>query len=70
MHQLPDVHAYVSMHGYDEDIITKVQIGGNRNGDYDYSNTMLIDNVRFYLTAISSKDSNGIISEQTIRIEL
>jgi len=47
------VQAYYNVHGYAEDIITKVQMGGNRNGDYAQCMTMVIDNVRFYLKAIS-----------------
>jgi len=43
------------MHGYNEDIISKIQIGGNRNGFYDQSTSMTIDNVRFYITAITEE---------------
>lgn len=46
------VHAYVNMHGWDEDIIKKVQIGGDRNGTYSVKTSMKIDNVRFYIGAI------------------
>lgn len=46
------VHAYVNMHGWDEDIIKKVQIGGDRNGAYSVKSSMKIDNVRFYIGAI------------------
>ena len=47
-----DVDAYVNMHGWDEDIIKKVQIGGDRNGTYSVKSSMKIDNVRFYIGAI------------------
>lgn len=44
--------AYVTMHGWEEDIITTVNIGGNRNGAYSIAPSMKIDNIRFYLSAI------------------
>lgn len=43
---------YVNMHGWDEDIITSVQIGGNRNGYFSITPSMKIDNIRFYTSAI------------------
>ena len=46
--------AYVSMHGWEEDIITSVHIGGDRNGYYSIAPSMKIDNIRFYLSAIPS----------------
>lgn len=49
-----NVDAYYSVHGFDEDIITRIQIGGDRNGAYDHCTSMLIDNVRFYTSTISS----------------
>lgn len=49
------VHRYYHVHGYDEDIIGKIQIGGDRNGTYDHSTSMIIDNVRFYTVAISKQ---------------
>lgn len=49
------VQGYYNVHGFAEDIIAKIQIGGNRNGAYDQSTSMTIDNVRFYTTAISKQ---------------
>lgn len=50
-----NVHRYYNVHGYEEDIISKIQIGGDRNGAYDQCTSMIIDNVRFYTTAISKQ---------------
>lgn len=54
------VHAYYNVYGYDEDIITKVQIGGDRNGAYSSSQSMKIDNIRFYLVALSAAEVKGL----------
>lgn len=50
-----NVQRYYSVHGYDEDIISKIHIGGDRNGAYDQCTSMTIDNVRFYTVAISKQ---------------
>lgn len=44
--------AFVSMHGWDEDIITSFHIGGDRSGYYPIAPGMKIDNIRFYADAI------------------
>lgn len=43
---------YVSYHGWEEDIITSVQIGGDRSGYYNLAPSLKIDNVRFYSDAL------------------
>lgn len=47
---------YVNYHGWDEDIITKVQVGGDRNGAYEYGISMFIDNIRFYTGALTDAE--------------
>ncbi len=48
--------AYFNMHGYDEDIIRSIQIGGDRNGMYVSQITMDIDNIRFYHGALTNAE--------------
>lgn len=56
--------AYVNRYGWDEDIITTVQIGGNRNGYYDITPSMKIDNIRFYTSAISLSHIKELFEEK------
>ena len=47
---------YYSVHGYDEDIIKKVHIGGDRDGVYDIAPSMKLDNVRFYIRPLTASE--------------